>query len=110
VLQAYAGLPPSALEDAEKLEQLRLLSAGYRIRAYQVEPTGPGVDTPEGLEEVKAILLGEDRPQPRVADLSLTGVKLVVAEVADKILDAQGKTDHLYSTSASSQQTKSLRQ
>jgi 3-deoxy-D-manno-octulosonate 8-phosphate phosphatase KdsC-like HAD superfamily phosphatase len=31
-------------------------------------------------------------------------------ELADKILDAQGKTDHLYFTSASSQQAKPLGQ
>jgi len=38
------------MEKAEKLKQLRLLAAGMCIRAYEVEPTAPGVDTPECIE------------------------------------------------------------
>jgi 3-deoxy-D-manno-octulosonate cytidylyltransferase len=58
VLGNFAKLPQPMLEEAEKLEQLRLLEAGYRIRAFEVAPTGPGVDTPECLERVRAILSG----------------------------------------------------
>jgi 3-deoxy-D-manno-octulosonate 8-phosphate phosphatase (KDO 8-P phosphatase) len=55
VLANYAGLPVPMLEDVEKLEQLRLLYAGYKIRVWKIEPTGPGVDTPECLEKVRRI-------------------------------------------------------
>lgn len=58
VLASYAGLAQPMIEQAEKLEQLRLLSAGFRIRVFQVEPTGPGVDTPECLERVRALMAG----------------------------------------------------
>jgi 3-deoxy-D-manno-octulosonate cytidylyltransferase len=53
VLADYRNLPPSPLEDCEKLEQLRLLSAGLRIRVWEVEPVGPGIDTWEDLEEAR---------------------------------------------------------
>lgn len=54
VLQAVASLPPSPLERAEGLEQLRWLEAGYRIRVVAV-PTGPvSVDTPDDLARAQA--------------------------------------------------------
>lgn len=56
VLESYASLPQPDIERAEKLEQLRLLHAGFAIRAFIVEPTGPGVDTPESLELVRRLL------------------------------------------------------
>lgn len=56
VLQAYADLPVPRVEEVEKLEQLRLLTAGVRIRAFEVEPTGPGVDTPSCLERVRGLM------------------------------------------------------
>ncbi|MEA1052139.1 3-deoxy-manno-octulosonate cytidylyltransferase [Lamprobacter modestohalophilus] len=58
VLERYASLPPSALEQTEQLEQLRWLAAGVRIRAFEVEPTGPGVETPDCLARVRALLAG----------------------------------------------------
>jgi 3-deoxy-manno-octulosonate cytidylyltransferase (CMP-KDO synthetase) len=60
VLAAYGSLPQPMLEQAEKLEQLRLLAAGLRIRAFEVAPTGPGVDTPRCLELVRALMAGRD--------------------------------------------------
>ena len=56
VLASYSTLAHPMIEQAEKLEQLRLLSAGFRIRVFQVEPTGPGVDTPECLERVRELM------------------------------------------------------
>jgi len=56
VLKAYAALPQPMIEHAEKLEQLRLLSAGYRIRVFEVPHAGPGVDTPECLERVRSLM------------------------------------------------------
>lgn len=56
-LMNFGNLPWSSLENTEKLEQLRVLQAGIAIRVLEVEPSGPGVDTPEDLEEVRRILM-----------------------------------------------------
>ena len=40
-------LPPSPLETAEKLEQLRVLEAGYPIAVGIVDESSIGIDTPE---------------------------------------------------------------
>ncbi|WP_165228876.1 3-deoxy-manno-octulosonate cytidylyltransferase [Aquisphaera insulae] len=45
-LLSIASLPPSALEAAEKLEQLRVLEAGHAIAIGVVEEPGVGIDTP----------------------------------------------------------------
>ena len=58
VLAAYAALPQPMIEQAEKLEQLRLLAAGLRIRAFEITPAGQGVDTPQCLERVRALMAG----------------------------------------------------
>ncbi|CUI66627.1 3-deoxy-manno-octulosonate cytidylyltransferase [Achromobacter kerstersii] len=100
VLSRYATLPQPMMEQAEKLEQLRLLAAGMRIRAFCVEPTGPGVDTPECLARVRALMSGQPAPvAPTLAD-----IRLVITDV-DGVLttghlhyDAQGealKTFHV---------------
>ncbi|HUS79763.1 MAG TPA: 3-deoxy-manno-octulosonate cytidylyltransferase, partial [Armatimonadota bacterium] len=54
----FAGLPPSPLELTEGLEQLRALEAGCRIKVVQVQYSPIGVDTPEDLARVRAILEG----------------------------------------------------
>lgn len=46
-LLSIASLPPSPLESAEKLEQLRVLDAGYPIAVGIVEEASIGIDTPE---------------------------------------------------------------
>jgi len=46
-LLGLAALPPSPLETAEKLEQLRVLEAGYPIALGVVDEPGIGIDTPE---------------------------------------------------------------
>jgi 3-deoxy-manno-octulosonate cytidylyltransferase (CMP-KDO synthetase) len=56
LLAGYARMKPSVLEETEKPEQLRLLSAGVRIRVWQVAPTGPGVDTDAGLQAVRRLM------------------------------------------------------
>lgn len=55
-LLKYIDLPQSQLELAESLEQLRVLANGYRIRVVEVEQDTVGVDTPEDLERVRALL------------------------------------------------------
>lgn len=54
----FPHLPIPELEQVEMLEQLRFLAAGVAIRMIEVEPTGPGVDTPEDLARVGALLAG----------------------------------------------------
>ena len=48
-LLAFPQLPPTPLEALEKLEQLRALEHGYRIRVAATELASQGVDTPEDL-------------------------------------------------------------
>ncbi|GAA4397167.1 3-deoxy-manno-octulosonate cytidylyltransferase [Nibrella viscosa] len=49
VLARITQLPPSALEVAEALEQLRWLENSYRIRAVITDIDSYGIDTPEDL-------------------------------------------------------------
>src|SRR6201994_2769076 len=55
-LQRFVELPPSPLEQQEKLEQLRALEAGMRIDIAIVETVPRGVDTPPDLETARGIL------------------------------------------------------
>jgi 3-deoxy-manno-octulosonate cytidylyltransferase (CMP-KDO synthetase) len=55
-LLQYPYLQATPLESQECLEQLRALEHGYRIRVAETDLVGQGVDTPEDLERVKAIL------------------------------------------------------
>jgi 3-deoxy-manno-octulosonate cytidylyltransferase (CMP-KDO synthetase) len=55
-LEKFVKLPPSALEQREKLEQLRALEAGMRIDVAIVDTVPLGVDTPEDLETARRML------------------------------------------------------
>lgn len=56
-LRHIASLPPGRLEQLEKLEQLRVLEAGFGIAvATTPEAFPPGVDTPEDLARAEAFL------------------------------------------------------
>jgi 3-deoxy-manno-octulosonate cytidylyltransferase (CMP-KDO synthetase) len=55
-LLGYSGLPVGPLEEAEKLEQLRALENGYRIRVVETGYESLGVDTPEDLRRVSALI------------------------------------------------------
>jgi 3-deoxy-manno-octulosonate cytidylyltransferase (CMP-KDO synthetase) len=52
-LKRFVELPPSPLEQREKLEQLRALEAGMRIDVAIVGSVPLGVDTPEELERAR---------------------------------------------------------
>jgi 3-deoxy-manno-octulosonate cytidylyltransferase (CMP-KDO synthetase) len=59
-LLRFASFPPSPLEEAEGLEQLRALHHGMRIRVVPMDGEGGvAVDTPEDLERVRALLAPE---------------------------------------------------
>ena len=49
-------LPPSPLEQREKLEQLRALEAGMRIDAVVVDDVPLGIDTPDDLDKARQIM------------------------------------------------------
>ena len=55
-LERFVSLPPSPLEQQEKLEQLRALEAGMRIDVMIVDTVPRGVDTPADLETARQIL------------------------------------------------------
>jgi 3-deoxy-manno-octulosonate cytidylyltransferase (CMP-KDO synthetase) len=55
-LERFVKLPPSVLEQREKLEQLRALEAGMRIDAAIVDSVPLGVDTAADLETARQIL------------------------------------------------------
>jgi 3-deoxy-manno-octulosonate cytidylyltransferase (CMP-KDO synthetase) len=55
-LLGYSSLPVGPLERAERLEQLRAIENGHRIRVVETEYESVGVDTPQDLEKVKRLL------------------------------------------------------
>ena len=56
VLEEYSRLPEGQLERVEKLEQLRLLEAGKKILTVEIDYHPLGVDVPEDLDRVKALI------------------------------------------------------
>jgi len=63
-LLEYSQLPVGPLEQAERLEQLRALENGHRIRVVETDCESLGVDTPQDLERVS-----------RLFEFSIEGVK-----------------------------------
>jgi 3-deoxy-manno-octulosonate cytidylyltransferase (CMP-KDO synthetase) len=55
-LFTFKNLPRLQLEKAEKLEQLRAIENGYRIKTVVTEADFVGVDTPEDLKKVERLL------------------------------------------------------
>lgn len=55
-LERFSALSPGRLEREERLEQLRALEHGYRIRVVDTSYSGFGVDTEQDLERARALL------------------------------------------------------
>ena len=55
-LYVIKNLPPSSLEDAEKLEQLRILESGKKIKVIETQFDSCGIDTQDDFKRVKSIL------------------------------------------------------
>lgn len=55
-LEQFVAMPKSPLEEAESLEQLRVLENGYKIKVIVTGYSGFGIDTPEDLERARKLL------------------------------------------------------
>ena len=55
-LLTFASLSPTPLESVEKLDQLRALENGYRIRVVESGFSSHGVDTPQDLARVEKMM------------------------------------------------------
>lgn len=63
-LREFALFAPSRLERAEKLEQLRALENGYRIRVVETSYDSIEVDTPKDIEKIERILAQRMSKEP----------------------------------------------
>ena len=55
-LDRFASLPQGGLEALEKLEQLRVLEYGYKIKVVETKYDSKEVDTPSDVEKLEKIL------------------------------------------------------
>ncbi len=55
-LERFAALEPGRLEREERLEQLRALEHGFRIRVVDTTYSGVGVDTLQDLDRARALV------------------------------------------------------
>ncbi len=58
-LDKFCRMPPSPLEQTEKLEQLRFLENGMHIKVVITTSDSPGIDTPEELMHLRNKLFGK---------------------------------------------------
>jgi 3-deoxy-manno-octulosonate cytidylyltransferase (CMP-KDO synthetase) len=63
-LERFAALPPSPLEQRERLEQLRALEAGMSIGVALVDTVPLGVDTPHDLARARAMFEAAGQAAP----------------------------------------------
>lgn len=61
-LTQFVNWPPSALERAEQLEQLRALENGARIEVVVTDDQSIGLDTPEQVPQLEALLAANSSP------------------------------------------------
>ncbi|CAK9230312.1 unnamed protein product [Sphagnum jensenii] len=55
-LAVYANMKPTPLQLQEDLEQLKVLENGYKMKVIKVDHDAHGVDTPEDLAKVEALM------------------------------------------------------
>jgi len=55
-LLKFSEMPKSSLEQAESLEQLRVIENGYKIKVRETKYNSKGVDTPEQLKDIERSL------------------------------------------------------
>lgn len=55
-LEVYANMKPTPLQLQEDLEQLKVLENGYKMKVIKVDHDAHGVDTPEDLAKVEALM------------------------------------------------------
>jgi len=60
-LLRFPHLPPTPLEQAEQLEQLRALEHGFKIKVLETAHDTVSVDTPEDLKRVEQLLAGSGK-------------------------------------------------
>lgn len=59
-LLQFAGLPPGRLESAEKLEQLRALENGFKIKVVETAYDSIEIDTREDVRKAEAMIAGRN--------------------------------------------------
>lgn len=62
VLEKITRLPPSSLEKAESLEQLRWLENGFKIKCVETSFDSPCIDTEEDVERIIKMLENKEDP------------------------------------------------
>ena len=55
-LKTFAGIRPGKLETAEKLEQMRALENGFRIKVMETLHDSIEIDTPRDIEKVERLI------------------------------------------------------
>jgi 3-deoxy-manno-octulosonate cytidylyltransferase (CMP-KDO synthetase) len=65
VLEKLARLPTGVLEDREKLEQLRALENGIRIRVWETTHESLRIDAPEDIQAAERFLLNAETKRSR---------------------------------------------
>jgi CMP-2-keto-3-deoxyoctulosonic acid synthetase len=63
-------MPASGLQKAEDLEQNKVIEAGFKIKVGKVEDAVHGVDTPEQLDELNALIRTGKFPHMQLPSLS----------------------------------------
>lgn len=70
-LMTYVSLPMTPLRQAEDLEQLAVLEQGYRMKIFCVDDPGVGVDTPQDVLKVEALLCKQNLSSSPVESVPL---------------------------------------
>ncbi|CAL9755277.1 unnamed protein product [Musa acuminata subsp. burmannicoides] len=55
-LRIYPSLPPTPLQLEQDLEQLKVLENGYRTKVIKVNHDAHGVDSPEDVDKIEALM------------------------------------------------------